>query len=239
MILDNPFHIVLIAVPLTVQTVLIFAVAYRWMRAWHDPPRSRRPRRTDRCQQLLRARRRRRDRPVRPAVRRGARPPWSASSSRSPLMLALVRYANRTRTQVPDHLVGRATSGDVSDVVVRRCHTYRVGADASSPVGRSGPIKSAPWLLGGTASVPVAEPGAPEDLDGAERFELAGIEIYVDRRLSGVRRFLDDRCRGVWSVASSWCWASTSRRDERRSGVVTIRRRPCSARGPSTIVGGR
>ena len=34
-ILDNPFHIVLIAVPLTVQTVLIFALAYRWMRAWH------------------------------------------------------------------------------------------------------------------------------------------------------------------------------------------------------------
>lgn len=34
-ILDNPFHIVLIAVPLIVQTVFIFALAYRWMRAWH------------------------------------------------------------------------------------------------------------------------------------------------------------------------------------------------------------
>jgi arsenite transporter len=33
-ILDNPLHIVLIAVPLTIQTVLIFAVAYRWMQAW-------------------------------------------------------------------------------------------------------------------------------------------------------------------------------------------------------------
>jgi arsenite transporter len=34
-IIDNPFHIALIAVPLTVQTVFIFAVAYRWMRVWH------------------------------------------------------------------------------------------------------------------------------------------------------------------------------------------------------------
>ncbi|MDZ7676378.1 MAG: ACR3 family arsenite efflux transporter [Acidimicrobiales bacterium] len=33
-ILDNPFHIVLIAIPLTIQTVFIFAVAYRWMQAW-------------------------------------------------------------------------------------------------------------------------------------------------------------------------------------------------------------
>jgi arsenite transporter len=33
-ILDNPFHIVLIAVPLTIQTVFIFWLAYRWMYAW-------------------------------------------------------------------------------------------------------------------------------------------------------------------------------------------------------------
>ena len=33
-IIDNPFHIVLIAVPLTVQTVVVFALAYRWMQAW-------------------------------------------------------------------------------------------------------------------------------------------------------------------------------------------------------------
>jgi arsenite transporter len=30
-ILDNPFHIALIAVPLTIQTVVIFAITYRWM----------------------------------------------------------------------------------------------------------------------------------------------------------------------------------------------------------------
>ena len=33
-IIENPFHIVLIAVPLTIQTVFIFVIAYRWMQAW-------------------------------------------------------------------------------------------------------------------------------------------------------------------------------------------------------------
>ncbi len=38
-IVDNPLHIVLIAVPLTIQTFLIFSIAYGWSRAWklrHD-----------------------------------------------------------------------------------------------------------------------------------------------------------------------------------------------------------
>ncbi len=33
-IVDNPQHIALIAVPLTIQTYLIFAIAYLWARAW-------------------------------------------------------------------------------------------------------------------------------------------------------------------------------------------------------------
>jgi arsenite transporter len=33
-ILNNPFHIVLIAVPLIIQTVFIFAIAYGWARLW-------------------------------------------------------------------------------------------------------------------------------------------------------------------------------------------------------------
>jgi ACR3 family arsenite transporter len=33
-ILKNPLHIALIAVPLTIQTFLIFAIAYGWARAW-------------------------------------------------------------------------------------------------------------------------------------------------------------------------------------------------------------
>ncbi len=36
-ILENPFHIVLIAVPLIIQTFLIFFVAYRWAKAWKMP----------------------------------------------------------------------------------------------------------------------------------------------------------------------------------------------------------
>lgn len=33
-IIDNPLHILLIAVPLTIQTFLIFSIAYGWARAW-------------------------------------------------------------------------------------------------------------------------------------------------------------------------------------------------------------
>ena len=36
-ILSNPLHIVLIAIPLILQTVLIFFVAYGWARAWRLP----------------------------------------------------------------------------------------------------------------------------------------------------------------------------------------------------------
>ena len=36
-IVDNPLHIVLIAVPLTIQTFLVFAIAYGWSRAWRLP----------------------------------------------------------------------------------------------------------------------------------------------------------------------------------------------------------
>ena len=36
-ILSNPLHIVLIAVPLILQTYLIFAVAYGWAKAWRLP----------------------------------------------------------------------------------------------------------------------------------------------------------------------------------------------------------
>jgi arsenite transporter len=38
-ILENPLHIALIAVPLILQTFLIFALAYGWARAWRVPHR--------------------------------------------------------------------------------------------------------------------------------------------------------------------------------------------------------
>lgn len=36
-ILSNPLHIVLIAVPLIIQTFLIFFIAYGWAKAWKLP----------------------------------------------------------------------------------------------------------------------------------------------------------------------------------------------------------
>ncbi len=33
-IINNPFHILLIAIPLTIQTIFIFAIAYGWSKAW-------------------------------------------------------------------------------------------------------------------------------------------------------------------------------------------------------------
>ena len=36
-IVDNPLHILLIAVPLTIQTFLIFFISYAWSRAWKLP----------------------------------------------------------------------------------------------------------------------------------------------------------------------------------------------------------
>jgi arsenite transporter len=36
-ILNNPLHILLIAIPLTIQTFLIFGIAYGWARAWKLP----------------------------------------------------------------------------------------------------------------------------------------------------------------------------------------------------------
>ncbi|MCC5865476.1 MAG: ACR3 family arsenite efflux transporter [Wenzhouxiangella sp.] len=36
-ILNNPFHILLIAIPLIIQTVLIFFIAYGWAKAWRIP----------------------------------------------------------------------------------------------------------------------------------------------------------------------------------------------------------
>ena len=35
--IDNPTHILLIAIPLTIQTFVIFFLAYRWCKAWKLP----------------------------------------------------------------------------------------------------------------------------------------------------------------------------------------------------------
>ncbi len=38
---------------------------------------------------------------------------------------------------------------------------------------------------GGAASVPVAEPGAPESFDGVDRFDVSGTVVFVDRDVPG------------------------------------------------------
>ena len=52
-ILANPLHIVLIAVPLILQTFLIFFIAYGWSKAWKLPHNVAAPARNDRSKQLL------------------------------------------------------------------------------------------------------------------------------------------------------------------------------------------
>jgi hypothetical protein len=53
--------------------------------------------------------------------------------------------------------------------------------------GRAVHVRSSPrhGCCGGAASVPVAEPGAPETLDDVERFDVSGTEVYVNRGLLG------------------------------------------------------
>jgi ACR3 family arsenite transporter len=99
-LLDNPFDIGLIAVPLTIQTVLIFAFSYQWMRVW-------------RIRHCVAA----------PGALIGASNFFELSVAAAialfglqsgaalatvvgvlvevPVMLALVKYANRTRSRFP------------------------------------------------------------------------------------------------------------------------------------------
>jgi hypothetical protein len=73
----------------------------------------------------------------------------------------------------------------VSDVVV---HPPQITDSARALLdGRAVHVRSSRrhGCCGGAASVPVAEPGTPETLDDVERFDVSGIEIYVDRGLCG------------------------------------------------------
>jgi len=95
-ILDNPFHIVLIAVPLIIQTVLIFAIAYRWMRAWRIRHAVAAPGALIGASNFF-------ELAVAAAIALFGLQSGAALATvvgvlvEVPLMLALVRYANRTR----------------------------------------------------------------------------------------------------------------------------------------------
>lgn len=74
----------------------------------------------------------------------------------------------------------------MSDVAVRPPH---LTASAHAYLaGRPVHVRSSPrhGCCGGSASIPVAEPGAPEELDDVERFEVSGTVVYVDQGLLGV-----------------------------------------------------
>jgi ACR3 family arsenite transporter len=97
-ILDNPFHIVLIAVPLTVQTVFVFAIAYQWMRTWHIRHQVAAPGALVGASNFF-------ELAVAAAIALFGLQSGAALATvvgvlvEVPLMLALVRYANRTRHQ--------------------------------------------------------------------------------------------------------------------------------------------
>lgn len=80
----------------------------------------------------------------------------------------------------------------MSDVRVRAPH---ITASAHTYLaGRAVHVRSSPrhGCCGGSASIPVAEPGAPEETADAECFEVSGTIVYVDRGLFGAD--------GSWTV---------------------------------------
>jgi hypothetical protein len=80
----------------------------------------------------------------------------------------------------------------MSDGVVRAPHL--TDAAVAHLAGRPVHVRSSPrhGCCGGAASIPVAEPGEPEEIDGVERFEVSGTVVYVDRGLNGAH--------GSWTI---------------------------------------
>jgi arsenite transporter len=99
-LLDDPAHIVLIAVPLVIQTVLIFAIAYGWMRAWRIRHAVAAPGALIGASNFF-------ELAVAAAIALFGIGSGAALATvvgvlvEVPLMLALVRYANRTRRHFP------------------------------------------------------------------------------------------------------------------------------------------
>jgi ACR3 family arsenite transporter len=99
-ILDNPFHIALIAVPLIIQTVFIFWLGYRWMRVWRIRHSVAAPGALIGASNFF-------ELAVAAAIALFGLQSGAALATvvgvlvEVPLMLALVRYANRTRGLFP------------------------------------------------------------------------------------------------------------------------------------------
>ncbi|TVQ71463.1 MAG: arsenical-resistance protein [Oceanospirillales bacterium] len=97
-ILNNPLHILLIAVPLIIQTILIFLLAYYWAKSWKVPHNIAAPGAMIGASNFF-------ELAVAAAIALFGLQSGAALATvvgvlvEVPLMLALVRYANRTRGQ--------------------------------------------------------------------------------------------------------------------------------------------
>lgn len=100
-ILDNPFHIALIAVPLVIQTIFIFWLTYRWMCAWKIRHSVAAPGALIGASNFF-------ELSVAAAIALFGLQSGAALATvvgvlvEVPVMLGLVRYANRTRDQFPE-----------------------------------------------------------------------------------------------------------------------------------------
>ncbi len=108
-IIANPLHIVLIAIPLILQTVLVFAIAYGWAKAWRVPHTIAAPAGMIAASNFF-------ELAVAVAIALFGLQSGAALATvvgvlvEVPLMLALVRFANKTRHHFPASAVAEQSS---------------------------------------------------------------------------------------------------------------------------------
>ncbi len=108
-IIANPLHIVLIAIPLILQTVLVFAIAYGWAKAWRVPHAIAAPAGMIASSNFF-------ELAVAVAIALFGLQSGAALATvvgvlvEVPLMLALVRFANKTRHHFPASAVAEQAS---------------------------------------------------------------------------------------------------------------------------------
>ena len=108
-IIANPMHIVLIAIPLILQTVLVFAIAYGWAKAWRVPHTIAAPAGMIAASNFF-------ELAVAVAIALFGLQSGAALATvvgvlvEVPLMLALVRFANKTRHHFPASAVAEQAS---------------------------------------------------------------------------------------------------------------------------------
>ena len=108
-IIANPLHIALIAIPLIIQTILVFAIAYGWAKAWRLPHAIAAPAGMIAASNFF-------ELAVAVAIALFGLQSGAALATvvgvlvEVPLMLALVRFANKTRHHFPASAVAEQSS---------------------------------------------------------------------------------------------------------------------------------